>query len=136
VGGRSPGRDLDAAVTAANVEFHARIEREKSLLRQMIRATSEIAEEAYTAPDDVNAFIDRAEHKMFEISESGPRKGFIAVKDLLQESFEKIEALYNDKRLVTGIPTGFVDLDTMAGLQRSDSSSWPRAPPWARRRSR
>ncbi len=112
---------LDAAVTAANVEYHARIVREKSLLRQMIRASGEIAEEAYTSPDDVNAFIDRAEHKMFEISESGPRKGFVAVKDLLQESFEKIEALYNDKRLVTGIPTGFHDLDTItAGLQRSD----------------
>jgi replicative DNA helicase len=112
---------LDAAVTAANVEYHARIVREKSLLRQMIRATQEIAEEAFTAPDDVNAFIDRAEHKMFEISESGPRKGFVAVKDLLQESFDKIEELYNEKRLVTGVPTGFVDLDTLtSGFQKSD----------------
>ncbi len=112
---------LDAAVTAANVEYHARIVREKSLLRQMIRASQEIAEEAYTAPDDVNGFIDRAEHKMFEISESGPRKGFVAVKDLLQESFDKIEELYNEKRLVTGVPSGFVDLDTLtSGFQKSD----------------
>lgn len=112
---------LDAAVTAANVEYHARIVREKSLLRQMIRATQDIAEEAYTAPDDVNAFIDRAEHKMFEISEGGPRKGFVAIKDLLQESFDKIEELYNEKRLVTGVPTGYVDLDTLtSGFQRSD----------------
>lgn len=112
---------LDAAVTAANVEYHARIVREKSLLRQMIRASQEIAEEAFTSPDDVNGFIDRAEHMMFEISESGPRKGFVAVKDLLQESFDKIEELYNEKRLVTGVPSGFVDLDTLtSGFQKSD----------------
>lgn len=112
---------LDGAITAANVEFHARIVREKSLLRQMIRATGEIAEEAYRPPDDVESFIDRAEHAMFEISEGGPRKGFVAVKDLLNDSFEQIERLYNEKRLVTGVPSGFMDLDTAtAGFQKSD----------------
>jgi replicative DNA helicase len=112
---------LDSSVTAANVEHHARIVREKSLLRQMIRASDEISEEAYTTPDDVEGFIDRAEHKMFEISEGGPRKGFVRVKDLLHDSFEQIEKLYNDKRLVTGVPTGFLDLDTAtAGFQKSD----------------
>ncbi|GJM44706.1 MAG: replicative DNA helicase [Gemmatimonadota bacterium] len=112
---------LGGAVTAANVEFHARIVREKSLLRQMIRAAAEISEEAYEPPDDVASFVDRAEHKMFEISEAGPRKGFVAVKDLLHDSFEQIEKLYNEKRLVTGVPTGFLDLDTAtAGFQKSD----------------
>ncbi len=112
---------LDGAITAANVEFYSRIVREKSLLRQMIRAAGEIAEEAYRPPDDVESFIDRAEHTMFEISEGGPRKGFVAVKDLLNESFEQIERLSKEKRLVTGIPTGFKDLDiATAGFQKSD----------------
>jgi replicative DNA helicase len=111
----------DAVVTAAHVEYHAQIVREKSLLRQMIRAAGEIAEEAYTEPEDVSAFIDRSEHAMFEISEGGPRKGFVAVKDLLHDSFEKIERLYDEKKLVTGVPTGFIDLDTAtAGFQPSD----------------
>lgn len=112
---------LGGAVTAANVEYHARIVREKSLLRQMIRVAGEIAAEAFTPPDDVESFIDRAEHKMFEISEGGPRKGFISVRDLLQDSFEHIEKLYNEKKIVTGVPTGFLDLDTAtAGFQKSD----------------
>ncbi len=58
---------------------------------------------------------------MFEISESGPRTGFVAIRDLLHDSFEKIEELYRDKRLVTGVPTGFLDLDTLtSGFQPSE----------------
>jgi replicative DNA helicase len=112
---------LDSAVTAANVEYHARIVREMSVLRRMIQATREISEEAFGQPEDVNAFLDRAEHRMFEISESGLRTGFVAVKDLLHDSFEKIEELYREKRLVTGVPSGFIDLDTLtSGFQASE----------------
>ncbi len=112
---------LDASVTAANVEYHAKIVREKSLLRRMITATSEIAEEAFGAPDDVNGFIDRAEHRMFEISESGPRTGFTPIKEILVDSFEAIEDLYQNKRLITGVPSGFLDLDTLtSGFQPSE----------------
>lgn len=58
---------------------------------------------------------------MFEISESGPRTGFVAIKDLLTDSFEKIEELYHNKRLITGVPSGFIDLDTLtSGFQRSE----------------
>jgi replicative DNA helicase len=112
---------LDTQVTAANVEYHARIVREKSLLRRMIQASREIAEEAFGAPDDVSEFLDQAEHRMFEISESGPRGGFVAIRDLLHDSFEKIEELYRDKRLITGVPSGFLDLDTLtSGFQPSE----------------
>lgn len=112
---------LDAAVTSAHVEFHAEIVREKSLLRRMIEVTGEIAEGAFNQPEDVAAFVDEAEHKLFEISESGPRQGFVAVKDLLHGTFEKLEKLYNEKKLVTGVPTGFIDLDTAtAGFQDSE----------------
>ena len=112
---------LDSSVTAANVEYHAQIVREKALLRRMILATREIAEEAYNSPEDVNSFLDRSEHRMFAISESGPRTGFVAIKDLLTDSFEKIEELYHNKRLITGVPSGFIDLDTLtSGFQRSE----------------
>jgi replicative DNA helicase len=112
---------LDSTVTAANVEYHARIVREKSLLRRMIDAARRIAEEAYSTPEDVNSFVDRAEHLMFEISESGPRTGFTPVKEILVDSFEAIEELYQNKRLITGVPTGFLDLDTLtSGFQPSE----------------
>jgi replicative DNA helicase len=112
---------LDSTVTAANVEYHARIVREKSLLRRMIHASQEIAEEAYGSPEDVNTFLDQAEHRMFAVSESGPRGGFVAIRDLLHDSFEKIEELYRDKRLITGVPTGFIDLDVLtSGFQPSE----------------
>jgi replicative DNA helicase len=112
---------LDSSVTAAHVEYHAQIVREKALLRRMISAAREIAEEAFDSPEDVSSFLDRAEHRMFEISESGPRTGFVAIKDLLTDSFEKIEELYHNKRLITGVPSGFIDLDTLtSGFQRSE----------------
>ena len=69
----------------------------------------------------MNTFLDRAEHRMFAVSESGPRGGFVAIRDLLHDSFEKIEELYRDKRLITGVPTGFIDLDTLtSGFQPSE----------------
>jgi replicative DNA helicase len=112
---------LDSIATSANVEYYARIVREKSLLRRMIHAAREMAEEAFSSPEDVHSFLDRSEHRMFEISESGPRGGFVAIRELLHDSFEKIEELYRDKRLVTGVPTGFLDLDTLtSGFQPSE----------------
>ncbi|MGQ0722713.1 MAG: replicative DNA helicase [Candidatus Eiseniibacteriota bacterium] len=112
---------LGSTVTAANVEYHAKIIREKSVLRKMITAAREIAEEAYGGPDDVSEFLDRSEHRMFEIVEKGPRKSFVAIRDLLHDSFEKIEELYHNKRLVTGVPSGYLDLDTLtSGFQPSE----------------
>jgi replicative DNA helicase len=112
---------LGSTVTAANVEYHARIIREKSVLRKMIAAAREIAEEAYGGPDDVSEFLDRSEHRMFEIAEKGPRKSFVTIRDLLHDSFEKIEELYHNKRLVTGVPSGYLDLDTLtSGFQPSE----------------
>jgi replicative DNA helicase len=87
----------------------------------MIAAAREIAEEAYGGPDDVSEFLDRSEHRMFEIAEKGPRKSFVAIRDLLHDSFEKIEELYHNKRLVTGVPSGYLDLDTLtSGFQPSE----------------
>ncbi|NNE44265.1 MAG: replicative DNA helicase, partial [Gemmatimonadetes bacterium] len=112
---------LDSSVSAANVEYHAKIVRDKAMLRRMISAAREIAEEAYGSPDDVSEFLDRSEHRMFEIAEKGPRQGFVAIRDLLHDSFEKIEELFHNKRLVTGVPTGYLDLDTLtSGFQPSE----------------
>ena len=115
------GELLDTTVTAANVEYYANIVREKSVLRSLIKATTQISQEAYESPSDVSAFLDRSEHLMFEIAEKGPRTGFVAIKDLLHDSFEKIEELYHNKRLITGVPSGFLDLDTLtSGFQPSE----------------
>ena len=112
---------LDASVTAANVEYHAEIVNEKSILRRMIEVAREITDEAYEGPDEVNAFLDRSEHAMFEVAERGPGTGFVPIRDLLKDSFDKIEELYHDKRLITGVPSGYLDLDTLtSGFQPSE----------------
>jgi replicative DNA helicase len=112
---------LDTTTSAAIVEHYARIVRERSTLRRLARASLEIADECYSTPDDVKALLDRAEHKIFEISESGLGRGFVSIKDILVDSFEAIERLYQNKRLITGVPSGFLDLDTLtSGFQPSE----------------
>ncbi len=112
---------LDSAASAANVEYHAKIVRERSTLRKLIRVTGEIAAEAYDTPEDVSTLLDLAEKKLFEITESGLGGGFISIRDILVDSFDAIEDLYQNKRLITGVPSGFIDLDTYtSGFQRSE----------------
>ncbi|HMB69371.1 MAG TPA: replicative DNA helicase, partial [bacterium] len=112
---------LDSTVSAANVEYHARIVREKGVLRKMIDAARNITEEAYGSPEDVSEFLDRSEHKMFEIVEKGPRQSFVQIRDLLHDSIEVIEERFHNKKFVTGVPSGFLDLDTLlSGFQPSD----------------
>ncbi len=112
---------LEASASAANVEYYARIVAERSTLRRLARASLEIAQECYDSPEDVKALLDRAEPKVFEISESGLGKGFVSIKDILVDSFEAIERLFQNKRLITGVPSGFIDLDTLtSGFQPSE----------------
>ncbi|MAF26299.1 MAG: replicative DNA helicase [Gemmatimonadota bacterium] len=112
---------LDSVSSAANVEFHARIVLEKSILRRLIRASGKIAEDAYTASEDVSAILDRSEREMFAISESGMKQGFVRLGEILQDSFEAIQELYDNKQVVTGVPAGFQDLDMLtSGFQKSE----------------
>jgi replicative DNA helicase len=107
--------------TAANVAHHARMVRERAILRGLIETSTEIVRQAYEARKDVDAFLDEAEHRIFALSERKVRRSFYRLKDLVFESFKTIESLYDKREIVTGVPTGFRDLDAMtSGLQRGD----------------
>jgi replicative DNA helicase len=111
----------DKVPTAANVAYYARIVHQKSVLRGLIQTATEIATAGYESGADVEQFLDDAEHKIFAISERKARPTFFRIRDIMVDSMKAIEEMYERKELVTGIPTGFADLDRMtAGLQPSD----------------
>jgi replicative DNA helicase len=122
IGGASYIAELAAAVpTAANVAYYARIVREKAVLRSLATVATDIASSAYEAPPNVDEFLDAAEHRIFEISERRIRPAFHTMPELTRESLRILERLYEKRELVTGVPTGFIDLDRVtAGLQPSD----------------
>jgi len=107
--------------TAANVDFYGSIVMEKSMLRQLISAGTHIAALGYDAADDVAALIDQAEKMVFGIAARRNVQDFQAIKEILKESFDKIDKRYQEKGTVTGVATGFTDLDMLtSGLQDSD----------------
>lgn len=115
------GQLLDAVPTAANVEYHANIVLEKAVLRRLIEVATEIASRGYDAADSSGELIDRAEELIFAISDPRLRRGFVALKSLLPRAVDVIQEVFDNKRAVTGVATGFLDLDKMtAGFQRSD----------------
>ncbi|MDQ6421917.1 replicative DNA helicase [Paenibacillus sp. LHD-117] len=111
----------NAVPTAANVDYYAQIVEEKSMLRRLIRTATNIVSDGYANAEDVGVLLSDAEKKILEISNRRSSSGFISIRDVLMEVFEKVEFLYTNKGGTTGIPSGFVDLDKMtAGFQRSD----------------
>jgi replicative DNA helicase len=111
----------DGVPRSANVEHYARIVKEKATLRNLIYSANRILADAYQAEEDADLILDGAEKAIFEIAEDRIREGFVPLRDLVQSSFATIEKLQQHKGLVTGVPTGFVDLDEMtSGLQPSD----------------
>ncbi|MFJ8459974.1 MULTISPECIES: replicative DNA helicase [Lysinibacillus] len=122
VGGLSYLLELANAVpTAANVVHYAKIVEEKALLRRLIRVATKIVEDGYTREDEVEALLGEAEKKMMEVANRKNAGDFKHVKDVLVETFDNIEKLQSQKGDVTGIPTGFRDLDNItAGFQRND----------------
>ena len=111
----------DKVPTTANVEKYIKIVEEKSILRRLIKASNELIDLGYAESEEVDSIIDQAEKKVFEISQGKNQKGYTQIKDILVESFAEIEKLYNQKEPITGIPTGFADLDyKTAGLHNSD----------------
>jgi replicative DNA helicase len=112
---------LDAVPTAANIEYHAKIVREKALLRRLIEAATSIIQATYDSGGEVEALLDDAEQKIFQIAQSNDRKGFVWIKELLWPAMEQIELLSQSSSAITGVPTGFADLDEKtAGFQRGD----------------
>jgi len=122
VGGLSYLLELANAVpTAANIAHYAKIVEEKALLRRLIRVATKIVEDGYTREDEVEALLGEAEKKMMEVANRKNAGDFKHVKDVLVETFDNIEQLQSRKGDVTGIPTGFRDLDNItAGFQRND----------------
>lgn len=122
IGGAAYLAKLVAQVpTAANVRHHAKIVQEKALLRNLISVATEIVTMGYEASEKVEDLIDQAERNVFQLAERKLRPSFVPVKQIVKTSFETIERLYEKKERVTGVPTGFTDLDEMtSGLQPSD----------------
>ena len=112
---------LDAVPTAANIEYHCKIVREKAILRRLIEASTSIIQETYAWQGEVENLMDLAEQRIFQLAQSNDRRGFVWIKEILWPTFEKIEQLQANQSAITGVPSGFHDLDELtAGFQNSD----------------
>ncbi len=112
---------IDSIPTAANIQYYARIVKEKAILRKLIQTSTEIITQSYEDRGDVEVFLDEAERSIFEISEKRVRPSFYPIREIVKESFATIEKLFKKKEAVTGVPSGFKELDRMtAGFQPSD----------------
>ncbi|AMX00611.1 replicative DNA helicase [Rummeliibacillus sp. G93] len=122
IGGISYITEIANAVpTAANVSYYAHIVSEKALLRRLIRVATKIVEDGYTREDEVDALLAEAESKVMEVANRKNAGDFKHVKDVLVETYANVEKLQNRQGDITGIPTGFRDLDRLtAGFQRGD----------------
>jgi len=122
VGGVSYLSDLANSVpTAANIEYYAKIVEEKSILRRLIRTATTIAQDGYSREDEVEALLGEAEKTIMEVAQRKNAGAFQNIKDVLVQTYDNIETLHDRVGDVTGIPTGFIELDKMtAGFQRND----------------
>src|SRR3989338_2505103 len=122
VGGASYLATLTSVVpTAANAEYYCRIVKQKAILRDLIRATTRIATECYEEAIEPDLLLDRAETLIFDIASKKLKRDAVAMKDIIKSSIEMIDTLYQRKGMITGMPTGFLELDQqLAGLQPAD----------------
>ncbi|MTT31077.1 replicative DNA helicase [Terrilactibacillus sp. BCM23-1] len=122
VGGISYLAELaNSAPTAANIEYYTGIVEEKALLRRLIRTATSIVSDGYTREDNVSSILDDAEKNILEVAQRKRTSEFQSIKDVLMATYDNIEALQNRKGDITGVPTGFIELDRMtAGFQKND----------------
>jgi replicative DNA helicase len=122
VGGRAYLTDLTAAVpSATNVVFYATIVQKKATLRRLLYASHQITEMGYNESEEVDAVLDKAEQKLFSISQRFLKQNFIGIRSVLHDTFDRIEKLHQGDGRLRGLSTGFADLDNMlSGLQNSD----------------
>jgi replicative DNA helicase len=107
--------------TSANIKYHSKIVKEKAVLRNLIRTATEIVSLGYEEGIEVNELLDRAETKIFSISEKMVRGSFIHIRDVLKDTVEKVDRMFNKKELITGLPSGFTDLDNLTtGFHEGD----------------
>ena len=111
---------VDYVPTAANIVYYCRLVKEKAVARRLIQVSTDIATRGYDG-GDMEEILDHAEKSIFEIAENRIRPSFFPVRDILKDTFKTIEKLYDRKELVTGVPSGYVELDKMtAGMQSGD----------------
>ena len=107
--------------TTSNVEKYIKIVEEKSLLRNLLKTANEVIKLGYDETQEVDFLMDQAEKKIFDCIQSRNQKGYFAIKDILVDTFTELEQLYNQKQHITGVPTGFADLDDLtAGFHNTD----------------
>jgi replicative DNA helicase len=112
---------VDTVPTAANIEFHAKIVKDKAILRRLIETSTGIITEAYDGHSTANDLLDSAEAKIFQISQQRGDEGFTRIKEMLWPTMERIETLQRSGKAITGVPSGFADLDEMtSGFQPSE----------------
>jgi replicative DNA helicase len=115
------GELVDSVPTTANLEFHVKIVREKSILRRLIETATTIVTDAYAGKSTANELLDSAESRVFHISQERREQGFTRIKEMLWPTMERIETLHRSGKKITGVPSGFVDLDEMtSGFQKSE----------------
>ncbi|MDQ0974291.1 replicative DNA helicase [Neobacillus niacini] len=121
-GGVSYLSELASSVpTAANIEYYARIVEEKSLLRRLIRTATEIASDGYSREDEVEALLSEAEKNILAVAQRKNAGAFHNIKDVLVRTYDNIEQMHQNAGEITGLETGFIELDRMtAGFQRND----------------
>lgn len=122
IGGGSYLTDLVNGVpSASHVVQYAQIVAQKATLRRLIEAASQINSMAYNEEDQLDSLLDNAERTLFDVSQKHLRQNFVSIKDVLAESFDRLDSLHKDKDSIRGIPTGFKGIDNvLAGLQKSD----------------
>ena len=113
---------VNSVPTATHVEHYAKIVKEKSILRDLINASGEIAENAFESAEELDDLLDRVEQKIFSISQKSIVRNFLPIREDLKEAYERIERLHHGEgERLRGVPTGFTVLDDiLSGLQRSD----------------
>jgi replicative DNA helicase len=112
---------VDGVPRITNVEHWSRLIKEKAVLRNLIHAGNRIVQECFEGEDEAAALLDRAEKAIFDIAERRVREGFVGMDEIVKESFRTIDQLSQSKDVVTGLPTGFVDIDEMtSGLQKGE----------------
>jgi replicative DNA helicase len=112
---------VDGVPRVTNVDHYARIVKEKALLRSLIHATEAIQQQALEAEQEADEIIDRAESLIFQLAEDRIRTGLVGVKDVVRESYPRLEKMLSEGQQITGLPTGYRQLDQMtSGLQPSE----------------
>src|SRR5881392_3834034 len=111
----------DGMPRVTNIEHYARIVKEKAILRNLIHATHNIQQRAFEGEDGADAILDNAESSIFALAEDRARAGLLPIKDIVRDNFERLERIFREGKSITGIPTGYIELDKLtSGLQPSE----------------